>query len=77
MAIVWSSDAEVYVWGDSGLVDDLDVKRSLWGTVWSDDPAMFFRSPVHEDDVLIRVTPRRAMTMAFSDQGLVQARWRA
>lgn len=77
VALVWSGDAEVYVWGSAELVDDLDVKRSLWADAWPYDPAMFFGSPENPDYTLVRVTPARAMTLTFGPSGPVQARWQA
>ena len=45
VALVWSTEAEVYVWGDAELVDDLDTKRSMWEGTWAYDPATFFGTP--------------------------------
>ncbi|MEM9562260.1 MAG: pyridoxamine 5'-phosphate oxidase family protein [Actinomycetota bacterium] len=78
VALVWSGSAEVYLWGSAELVDDVDTKRSFWDDgVWSYDPAMFFQTPDNPDYVLIRVTPERAMSMSFGEQGPTQRRWRA
>jgi hypothetical protein len=63
------------VWGDAVLVDDLDVERSMWDDVWGYDPAVFFGSPDAEDDVVIRITPRRAMMVSSGDAGPTQTRW--
>lgn len=74
-ALVWSEEAELYLWGEAELVDDLDVKRSMWADAWSYDPAMFFQTPENEDYLLIKVTPTRAMRMVIGEQGPERRRW--
>jgi general stress protein 26 len=77
IALVWSTDAEAYVWGRAELLDDVQRKRSMWDDTWPYDPAMFFSTPDNPDYVLVRVTPRRAMVMRFGEHGPERSRWSA
>ena len=77
LALVWSGDAEIYLWGHGRLVDDVGTKRSLWASAWAYDPAMFFENPESDDYVLISVRPERAMSMDFGEAGPEQRRWTA
>ena len=76
-SLVCVTSAEVYVWGDAELVDDIDVKRRLWTDGWSYDPAMFFESVESPDYVLVRITPHRAMVMTQDEHGVTRRRWQA
>lgn len=77
VALVWTSEAEAYVWGSAEMLDDVDLKRSMWDGTWPYDPAVFFSTPDDPDYVLVRVTPERAMVMRFGEHGPERTRWSA
>jgi general stress protein 26 len=77
-ALVWQSDAEVYVRASVDLVDDLDTKRRLWeGGGFAYDPAVFFGSVDHPDFVLLRLTPTSATVMEMTERGPSRRHWSA
>ncbi|MBX7067787.1 MAG: pyridoxamine 5'-phosphate oxidase family protein [Microthrixaceae bacterium] len=76
VALMWEGSAEVYVWGNAVLVDDVSTKQRRWSE-WSYDASAFFGRADDSGVVLIHVRPERATLLAAGEAGPERRTWRA
>jgi len=77
VALMWQPQAEIYLYGNVELIDDVAEKTRLWESgLLPYDPVGFFGSPDNADLLLVRVHPSRAIVVSASPDGPRRDTWR-